>query len=356
VSARAARGSAPHRSIRRRRGSRFSRGFAERGRAGGGLSARAASRLKPRLDSLLAATDASGRIPSDPVEFPKGYSRPEDIELVALIAACLSYGRADVFKPKIRLLLSRLGEHPSELAQRFDVRKDAGAFEGFVYRFNRGTDLAVLVSAAGRLQREHGTIGRAFASEFERTGGLRPALAFLVRALRGGIDPEVVRRLGRPGDLGHLLPDPMGGSACKRLLLFLRWMIRGPDAVDFGLWRIPPAALVIPLDTHVGRLARFLGLTSRRDLSFRTAEQVTASLARMDPEDPVKYDFALCHFGMSGRCPTRSSAATCSACPLLDVCRAGPRVLRGAGRCARLGEDVRGSVVSVAMVAPHKPE
>jgi endonuclease III len=107
--------------------------------------------------------------------------------------------------------------------------------------------------------------------------------------------------------------------------------VRGPDAVDFGIWRsVPPSALVIPLDTHVARMARNLRLTSRRDLGWRTAEQVTASLRRLDPMDPVKYDFALCHYGMSGMCPTQPIAENCTKCLLLPACRVGPAVVRRA--------------------------
>jgi endonuclease III len=101
-------------------------------------------------------------------------------------------------------------------------------------------------------------------------------------------------------------------------------MIRGPDGVDLGLWKgVPASALVVPLDTHVHRVGRALGLTARRDASWRTAEELTASLRRIDPTDPVRYDFALCHLGMSGLCPSRRDPARCAACPLRGSCRAG---------------------------------
>jgi uncharacterized protein (TIGR02757 family) len=101
-------------------------------------------------------------------------------------------------------------------------------------------------------------------------------------------------------------------------------MVRGPDAVDLGAWRgiVPAAALVVPLDTHVHRVARCLGLTRRRDASWRTAEEITAALRRVDPDDPVRYDFALCHLGMSGACPARRDRARCAPCPLAAACRA----------------------------------
>ncbi len=132
--------------------------------------------------------------------------------------------------------------------------------------------------------------------------------------------------------LRHLLPDPAGPGASKRWNLYLRWMVRGPDAVDLGLWHeVPASALVVPLDTHVHRVARALGLTARPDASWRTAEEITAALALLDPQDPVRYDFALCHLGMSGACPARRERARCEACVLGEECLAWARARRRTG-------------------------
>jgi hypothetical protein len=126
---------------------------------------------------------------------------------------------------------------------------------------------------------------------------------------------------GRRG-LRHLLPDAAGPGAAKRWNLYLRWMVRGPDAVDLGAWRgVPRAALLVPLDTHVHRVARRLGLTRRADAGWRTAGEITAALRLVDPSDPVRFDFALCHLGMCGACPARLTPAHCAACPLVSGCR-----------------------------------
>ncbi|HET8732361.1 MAG TPA: DUF2400 family protein, partial [Anaeromyxobacteraceae bacterium] len=133
---------------------------------------------------------------------------------------------------------------------------------------------------------------------------------------------EILASRGGKG-LRHLCPDPAAGGAAKRWNLYLRWMVRRPDGVDLGIWRaIPPSALVVPLDTHVARVARRLGLTRRRDLSWRTAEEVTAALRLADPDDPVRFDFALCHLGMSGGCPPRRDPDRCAACRLSGECEA----------------------------------
>lgn len=294
------------------------------------LSAARAKTLKPLLDGFLTRFDRTGRIAFDPVEFPRNYSRADDAELAGLLAASLAYGRADLFKPKLAWILERMGPHPAVFARNFDPRRDAERFRPFVYRFNLGSDVATLISAAGALQREYGSLGDAFAQMHAEERSLRPALARFVAALRTRAPRGVEEVLGPPRALAHMLPDPEGGSSCKRLLLYLRWMIRKPDGVDLGLWPLSPEVLVIPLDTHIARISKFLGLTARKDLSWRTAEEITDSLRRLDPVDPVKYDFALCHLGMSGDCPAKSLRERCVDCALLPACRQGRSVLRRA--------------------------
>jgi uncharacterized protein (TIGR02757 family) len=145
----------------------------------------------------------------------------------------------------------------------------------------------------------------------------------------GEIEAHRVERVGHPERGRHLLGGAPGevvaaGGAAKRWNLYLRWMVRGPDGVDLGIWRdVAPAVLVVPLDTHVARVARRLGLTRRNDLSWRTAEEVTAALRVADPLDPVRFDFALCHLGMSGRCPPRRAPERCADCGLREGCQAG---------------------------------
>jgi uncharacterized protein (TIGR02757 family) len=303
------------------------------------ISLRRADQLRPLLDALCARLDRAARVGADPVEFPRRYPDPADAEVAGLVAVSLAYGRADVFKPVVSRALAAMGPSPARFAEAFAASPQAGAFEGINYRFNRPADLAALVAAAGQVRRVHGGIGERFGALFRAEGAgpqaLRPALARLARELRHA--PQVgplLRGRGRRG-LRHLLPDPSGPGASKRWNLYLRWMIRGPDGVDLGIWNgVPAAALVIPLDTHVHRVAIALGLTARRDASWRTAEEITASLRRIHPSDPVRYDFALCHLGMSGACPARRDPALCAACPLRGGCRAGrrrPAVLRRAG-------------------------
>jgi uncharacterized protein (TIGR02757 family) len=157
------------------------------------------------------------------------------------------------------------------------------------------------------------------------TGCLRPGETTVRWALARFVDTLLARSPDLPRDAGvrHLLTSPAGGSACKRMNLYLRWMVRGGDGIDCGLWPgVPTSALVIPLDTHVARISRFLGLTRRRTQDWKMAEEITASLRRFDPADPVKYDFAICRLGILDHCPSRRNLHKCAACPLLELCTA----------------------------------
>lgn len=298
-----------------------------------GLSAKRAKRLKPLLDAFADERPWGDRVRADPVELVLRYERPDDIELAALLCACLAYGRADLFKPKLRALLDAMAPHPAEWVRRATVEDAKKLLEGFVYRFNLPADLAVLLLGAGALMREHGSLEQVFLEGLERgaadpLGRWHGALAHFTTAIRKAApSKEIARRIGKVRGLHHLLPSPLGAGAAKRLQLFLRWVVRGPDAIDRGLWkRVGAQQLMIPLDTHVYRMAGLLGLSSRKGLTWRTAEEITASLRQLDPADPVRYDFALCHYGMSGACPAKPKKENCRRCPLKSECRVGKRL------------------------------
>jgi len=270
------------------------------------------------LERVRREIDVEARRRADPVAFAHRYEHDEDRELVALLSAALAFGNVVSIRRSVEEVLRRLGPRPARAAS--ELASTQARLEGFVHRMVRGDDVARLLVGARAVQRQHRSLGAFVAGRFRETKDLRESLAQLCDAIRA--EGGLVRRGKRRGPL-HVLPDPRGPSANKRLWLFLRWMIRPADGVDLGLeeWDVPASALVVPLDTHIHKLSRNLGLTARRDASFRTAVEITERLAALDPADPVKYDFALCHLGMVKRCPSRRVPSTCDSCPVKPVCR-----------------------------------
>ncbi|WP_236606364.1 TIGR02757 family protein [Sandaracinus amylolyticus] len=276
--------------------------------------------VRERLDALLLSTDAVARRDADPVSFVHRYARAEDREVVALIAASLAFGNVVAIRGKVALVLKALGESPAATIDRESREALETRLHGFVHRVWRGPDVAAMLANAGVIRRDHGSLGAAFATGLracdaeieDQDEAFVEALARLADALRG----EDASR-----GLRHLVPDPRAGSACKRLLLWLRWMIRPADGVDLGLWPVSPSRLVIPVDTHVHRIAKNLDLTRRNDASLRTAAEITSKLRTFDANDPVRYDFAICHLGVSRECPSRRDAARCETCVLKEACR-----------------------------------
>ncbi len=237
------------------------------------------------------------------------------------MASAVAFGNVKALRAKLEDALRRLGPHPSRTAD--DEAATHAALAGWRHRVYRGEDLACLVVGARRVQRAHGSLGARFEADLRREGALRPALASFVTSLRdaGGLGDAARTRRGA----AHLLADPAGASACKRLMLFLRWMVRPADGVDLGLWDVPTSALLIPVDTHILKLGRNLGLTRATGPTWRAAEEITRALAALDPDDPVRFDFALCHMGMSQRCPSRRDPVRCEGCGVRAVCRHWPR-------------------------------
>ncbi len=285
-------------------------------------------RLKASLDAVRAREDLRARRDADPVSFVHRYRNDDDREIVALVAACLALGNVKAIRAKIALLLERIDPSPAKAAD--DPKTLFRKLEGFQHRFFKGEDVARLLVGARKVQKKHGSLGHAFARAVEAADALdledeeafREGLALFCDEIRkaGGL-PSPGEKSERRGPV-HLLSNARAGSAAKRSFLFLRWMIRKKDGIDLGLWSdlIPASRLVMPLDVHIHKLARNLGLTRRKDLSWRTAIEVTKGLARFDPRDPTRYDFSLCHLGMVQRCPSKRDAARCEGCGVRPVC------------------------------------
>ena len=281
-----------------------------------------AGALREPLERLYREFDYGARVARDAIEFPLRYPAADDREVVALLTACLAYGRVELFGRALEGVLRAMGPSPAAFVRVFDPTRDAPCLATFRYRFNRPRDLVAFCVATRDLLARHGTLEKAFAAgDLEPPGPIGPALE---RFARGFWEADI-RGLFPRGRLSrgyrHLFPLPSAGGPCKRLHLFLRWMVRR-EPPDLGLWTsISPARLLMPIDTHVENMSRAIGLTRRRSRNWKMAEEITARLALLDPTDPVKYDFALCHTRMSGDCRDRRDVNVCTPCGLRGVCR-----------------------------------
>lgn len=271
--------------------------------------------LKKILDAFYLDYDFEKRVSHDPIESPGKYAAPKDKEVSGFIATSFAYGKVDLFKPVINDVLGRMGPSPYAFLLNFNLSRQARIFGNVKYRFNRTEDIIGLLFILHKVLKTYLTIENAFMSFYDsKDGTVEAGLSGLMTAFLD-VDTSIIygRDLKPPGLL-QFFPTPAGGSACKRANLFLRWMIRDRD-IDFGIWRgVPKDKLVIPLDTHIARISRCLGLTERKSNDWKTAVEITTALKRFDPEDPLKYDFALCHQGISGLCKGTKDKSICSNC------------------------------------------
>jgi len=224
----------------------------------------------------------------------------------------------------IERLVAIMGPRPAAYVDAFEPARDSAAFKGLVHRWTRERDIVALLWVIRQMRARSGSIEGFFLEGYDPAApDLATALdSFSERAMALDLSAAYGRVPKRPG-VCYFFPRPAKGSACKRLNLFLRWMIRH-DALDLGVWtRVPPSKLVVPLDTHVIRVGRCLQLTRLQSPGWKMAADITASLARIDRDDPTRYDFSLCHLGMMNACGF-SRAQADSQCPLRGACR--PRV------------------------------
>lgn len=267
------------------------------------MQCRVESSLKNILNGFYREFDFKKRLKHDPIEFPRRYSTPEDIETAGFIASCFAYGKVELFKPVIEKILKPGGKHPAQFFRNFAFKKDSKYFIDIAYRFNKEKDILCLVYMLSQTLKKQGSLKNLFyrhsSSEHEDIGY---ALTNFVDFFLNMDTSPIYGKNIKPRGLKQFFPSPEKGSACKRMNLFLRWMIRTKD-IDLGIWeKIPPSKLIIPLDTHIAKISKCLGLTRRKASDWKTAKEITESLKKLDSKDPLKYDFALCHQGISGIC------------------------------------------------------
>jgi uncharacterized protein (TIGR02757 family) len=281
--------------------------------------------LARRLDDLYRTFDHVDSA-SDPVHVVRRYQRPEDREVVGFCAAALAFGRVSSVLHSIESLLAVMGPEPARFVYDFEPVRDSARIEPLVHRWIRGRDLVALLIILKRMLRTSGSREAFFLhGDDAETHDLSAALdTFCRRALETDLQEAYGRRMPKRPGVCYFFPRPSHGSACKRLNLFLRWMVRR-DAIDMGVWtHVSPARLIVPLDTHVIRLGHCLRLTTYTSPGWKMAAQITAALREINADDPVRFDFSLCHVGMMQACGFGKPQGD-RQCPLRGSCHPAPR-------------------------------
>ncbi len=225
----------------------------------------------------------------DPLEFVGRYKAPSDREVAGLVAACLAYGKVGQILASVEKVLAPMGGSPAAWLKRADRAALKKTYAGFKHRFTTGAEMAVFTANIGKALRENGSLEALFLK------GYRPVEPTVEEALYCFVDA-----FNALGCAPSLTPCPEHKSSFKRVNLYLRWMVR-KDAVDPGVWKgVSPSKLIVPLDTHMRQVAMGLGMTRRKDTSMKTAAEITAFFRKIEPADPVKYDFALTRAGIRG--------------------------------------------------------
>lgn len=282
--------------------------------------------LKDSLDRIYTSFDHPESA-LDPIQIVRRYAAVDDREIVAFVAAGLAFGRVASVMASVEAVCRVLGPRPASFVRGFVPARDGEALLPLVHRWVRGRDLVGLLWILRALVARHGSIEAAIARGLSHDDAdLGPAIEQFSTEARA-VDLTAVYGTPASANPGvyYFFSRPSTGGACKRMNLFLRWMVRR-DGVDPGGWTsITASRLVVPLDTHTIRVGKCLRLTRRVSPGWKMATDITTALRAVDPGDPVRYDFALCHLSMMGSCGWHTPQGS-TQCPLRDVCK--PRAPR----------------------------
>lgn len=250
--------------------------------------------LKNKLDYHYKYFDRT-RISPDPLEFLHRYKNYYDIEASGIISSVFAYGTVTQINNTLEKIHKIMDNKPYEFIMKFDYSKKKHLFNSIKHRFYTSDDIARLFCGLNKVYKNYGSLKYFFLLYyFEKENNLKTAISYFSNNM---LNLCLEKKMNSRG-VKFMFPDPAKGSACKRMNLFLRWMVR-KDELDFGLWsEIPPSKLVIPVDTHIARICKELKLTRSSTVSWKMAEEITNNLSRYNSADPVKYDFAICHIGM----------------------------------------------------------
>ncbi len=233
----------------------------------------------------------------DPLLCVHRFNDPAQIEVVGLLASCLAYGRVERIIHSIDTILKIADNDLLSFICETSFLQKKRRLVNFKHRFNNGNDVAQLLESIKLALDNHGSLNSLFIDCYKISDhSMKSAMTGFASKLR-----DYGKRKNRKNSRSfeYLIPSPLSGSACKRLNMYFRWMVRIDDGIDFGLWKnIPPSILIIPVDVHIAKIAKHFSLCLRKSVDWKMAEQITDTLKKIDPDDPVKYDFSLCRYGM----------------------------------------------------------
>jgi uncharacterized protein (TIGR02757 family) len=267
-------------------------------------------KLKTILEGLYRKYTHKKYIPPDPLQFVYHYNNKADMEIAGFLSAMFAYGAVEQIEKFLTALFGVMGKSPAKFIKTFSA-KDKKLFATMKYRFNTSEDIIHLLEVLKKILIRYGSLENLFLEGYSNSDkNIIPAATKFIQALDGETS----------AGLKFLLSNPERGGTCKRLFLFLRWMVR-KDQVDTGLWKkIDKTKLIVPVDVHIGRLSKILGLHNKKTVNLKTAIEITDGFAQISPADPVKYDFSLCRIGILENC-TGKKNQYCQYCELAELCR-----------------------------------
>lgn len=292
--------------------------------------------IAPFLESIFQRYHTPDYLGSDPLVIVRQFADRDDREVAALFAALLAYGNVKQINKSLTRLFVAMDNRPGLFIREFNMSSAREALHGFKHRFADENDILCLCYLL-----HQATATRTLEEGF--CLGIDPEATDL--AMAAGRFFDYLQSFHYPAHLSreqmlsrlsfkHLMPRADKGSACKRVHLFLRWMIRADDGIDLGIWKsIDPALLLVPVDTHILRLSQNLGLSKRPNASLLFAREVTQHLRKVDPSDPARFDFSLCRLGILQLCPSKSDLQKCNQCELQSVCHLKRRLEAGSKNC-----------------------
>jgi uncharacterized protein (TIGR02757 family) len=287
---------------------------------------RKSAELKPLLEKVLADFPPYKRLDADPIQFPRWFFNKKrtkkEIEAVAMFSAMMAYGSAKQFIKKIEIIMNACNWQFLSV-----ITDESASMDDWTgYRLSTKEEIQLFAKAMGQLILKNGSIKKVFLKGFKKQNSIQDGLI--------SIHTEMMNILAAmldsiPRGIKHLLPNPASGGCAKRWHMFLRWMVRPNDKVDMNLWtEVSPQLLMIPLDRHISKISRNLGLTARKADDWKTAREISDQLLLIDSEDPIKYDFSLCHLGISGKCSHGKDLELCKQCLLNKACKFGKKIYK----------------------------